>query len=362
MFDRFTDRAKKSMNCARLESQRLGHEFLGTEHLLLGVLAVETSTAVRVLEAMNVDLAGLRAEVERLVTPGTAKRLSQLPFTQRAKDVFERSLEEARGSGHKLIGTEHILLALIQEDEGVAATALKSLGVDLAGARAGVARHLGSGGHDESGMPLARGPLFERFTDAAKKTMNLLRLEAQRYKHAYLGTEHILLGLAKSDGIAAKVLANMRVDIRKIRSEIEKIIKAGSATSPAGGYALFTPRAKRVLEISMEEADKMADADIATQHLLLGLIQVKEGVAAKVLAKLGVKLDSARKEVSDVLAVNPKELRTPTASRFRSRPRVVPDSVNGQVDALVISADILRRHGEHDLADALERFAKRLEA
>src|SRR5438105_3472295 len=109
MFDRFTDNAKLSMNRARQESQRLGHDFLGTEHMLLGVLTVDDGTAVRVLDAMNVNRARLRAEVEKLVTRGAARATGQIPFTVRAKKVLELSMQEAGRLGHNYFGTEHLL-------------------------------------------------------------------------------------------------------------------------------------------------------------------------------------------------------------------------------------------------------------
>jgi ATP-dependent Clp protease ATP-binding subunit ClpC len=148
MFDRFTDNAKQSMNRARQESQRLGHDFLGTEHMLLGILTVDDSTAVRVLEAMNVDRVRLRTEVEKLVTLGAAKPLGQIPFTVGAKKVLELSMDEAGGLGHNYLGTEHLLLGLVKEDVGVAAIVLRSLGVDLATTRSGIVEYLGNdGGH-----------------------------------------------------------------------------------------------------------------------------------------------------------------------------------------------------------------------
>ncbi len=149
--------------------------------------------------------------------------------------------------------------------------------------------------------------MFDRFTDRAKKVMNLARQEAQRFNHEYLGTEHILLGLVQEgSGVAANVLKNMGIDLTKIRSEVEKIVKTGPSMVTMGQLP-FTPRAKKVLELSMEEAGNLGHNYIGTEHLLLGLIKENEGIAAQVLMNLGVKLEDVREEVLDFLGADSNE-------------------------------------------------------
>lgn len=149
--------------------------------------------------------------------------------------------------------------------------------------------------------------MFDRFTDRAKKVMNLARQEAQRFNHEYLGTEHILLGLVQEgNGVAANVLKNMGIDLNKIRTEVEKIVKTG-ASMVTMGQLPFTPRAKKVLELSMEEASNLSHNYIGTEHLLLGLIKENEGIAAQVLLNLGVKLEDVREEVLDFLGADSGE-------------------------------------------------------
>src|SRR5882672_3319098 len=146
--------------------------------------------------------------------------------------------------------------------------------------------------------------MFDRFTDRAKKVMNLARQEAQRFNHEYLGTEHILLGLVQEgSGVAANVLKNMSIDLAKIRSEVEKIVKTGPSMVTMGQLP-FTPRAKKVLELSMEEASQLSHNYIGTEHLLLGLIRENEGIAAQVLMNLGVKLEEVREEVLEFLGAS----------------------------------------------------------
>ena len=149
--------------------------------------------------------------------------------------------------------------------------------------------------------------MFDRFTDRAKKVMNLARQEAQRFNHEYLGTEHVLLGLVQEgSGVAANVLRNMQIDLAKIRQEVEKLVKTGPSMV-ALGQLPFTPRAKKVLELSMEEAGNLGHNYIGTEHLLLGLIKENEGIAAKVLTNLGVKLEDVREEVLEFLGAEPTE-------------------------------------------------------
>ena len=146
--------------------------------------------------------------------------------------------------------------------------------------------------------------MFDRFTDRARKVMNLAKQEAQRLNHEYIGTEHILLGLIQEgSGVAASVLKNLHIDLKKIRSEIEKIVK-GSPTMVTMGSLPFTPRAKKVLELSLEEASQLGHNYIGTEHLLLGLIKENEGIAARVLTNLGVKLEEVREEVLEFLGAD----------------------------------------------------------
>src|SRR5262245_34084674 len=125
--------------------------------------------------------------------------------------------------------------------------------------------------------------MYERFTDRARKVMQLANQEAQRSNHEYIGTEHILLGLVKEgSGVAANVLKNLDVDLRKIRLEVEKIVKFGPAMESLGNLPQ-TPRVKKVIEYSVEEARNLNHNYIGTEHLLLGLLREEEGVAAQVL-------------------------------------------------------------------------------
>ena len=143
--------------------------------------------------------------------------------------------------------------------------------------------------------------MYERFTDRARKVMQLANQEAQRFNHEYIGTEHMLLGLVKEGtGVAANVLKNLDVDLRKIRLEVEKLVQSGPEMITMGKLPQ-TPRAKKVIEYSMEEARNLNHNFVGTEHILLGLLREQEGVAAQVLMNLGLKLEDVRDEVLNLL-------------------------------------------------------------
>ena len=141
---------------------------------------------------------------------------------------------------------------------------------------------------------------FDKFTERARKVLTLAQEEAQRFNHNYIGTEHLLLGLVREgDGVAAKVLANLGVELPKVRSAVEFIIGRGDR-SVTGDIGL-TPRAKKVIELAVDEARRLNHHYIGTEHLLLGLVREGEGIAAGVLESLGVSLEKVRNQIIHVL-------------------------------------------------------------
>jgi ATP-dependent Clp protease ATP-binding subunit ClpA len=143
--------------------------------------------------------------------------------------------------------------------------------------------------------------MYERFTDRARKVMQLAHQEAQRFNHEYIGTEHILLGIIQEgSGVAANVLKNLDVNPRKIRLEIEKIIRSGPNRVIMGKLPQ-TPKMKKVIEYSIEEARNLSHNFVGTEHLLLGLLREQEGVAAQVLINLGLQFKDVREEVLNLL-------------------------------------------------------------
>jgi ATP-dependent Clp protease ATP-binding subunit ClpC len=143
--------------------------------------------------------------------------------------------------------------------------------------------------------------MFERFTDRARRVVVLAQEEARMLNHNYIGTEHILLGLIhEGEGVAAKALESMSISLEAVREQVTEIIGRGQ-TAPAG-HIPFTPRAKKVLELSLREALQLGHNYIGTEHILLGLIREGEGVAAQVLQKLGADLNKVRQQVIQLLS------------------------------------------------------------
>ena len=144
---------------------------------------------------------------------------------------------------------------------------------------------------------------FEKFSERARRVLSLAQEEAQRFNHNYIGTEHILLGLVReTEGVAARVLSNLGVELTKVRSAVEFIIGRGEKSVP--GEIGLTPRAKKVIELAVDEARRLNHSYIGTEHLLIGLLREGEGVAAGVLESLGVTLEKIRNETSRVLSQN----------------------------------------------------------
>ena len=173
---------------------------------------------------------------------------------------------------------------------------------------------------------------FDKFTDRARKVLTLAQDEAQRFNHNYIGTEHLLLGLVREgEGVAARVLENMNVELAKVRTAVEFII--GRGDRPVVGEVGLTPRAKRVIELAIDEARRLGHNYIGTEHLLLGLVREGEGIAAGVLESLGVNLDKVRHEVIRVLSQSSSRRAAPRRRSAPARPRPSTSSGINLTDA-----------------------------
>ncbi|MGE4286120.1 MAG: ATP-dependent Clp protease ATP-binding subunit [Phycisphaerae bacterium] len=209
--------------------------------------------------------------------------------------------------------------------------------------------------------------MFERFTDRARKVIALANQEALRFNHESLGTEHILLGLAKEgSGVGANVLKNLGVDVNRIRIEVEKYVKSGPNTIEPGKLPQ-TPKAKRVIESAIEEARNLNHNYVGTEHLLLGLLRVTDGVAAQILMNFGLKLEAVRDEVLNLLGsgleqqdIEGEEMwgeRGPQERRaYQGRPR----SKTPALDSFSRDLTLLAKNGELDPVIGREREIERL--
>ena len=179
MFERFTEKAIKVIMLAQEEARRLGHNFVGTEQILLGLIGEGTGVAAKVLKSLGVNLKDSRIEVEKIIGRGSGFVAVEIPFTPRAKRVLELSLEEARQLGHNYIGTEHLLLGLIREGEGVAARVLENLNIDLTKVRTQVIRMLGETAEVGTGASTTKGNLKTATLDEFGTNLTKLASESK---------------------------------------------------------------------------------------------------------------------------------------------------------------------------------------
>ncbi|XP_059649369.1 ATP-dependent Clp protease ATP-binding subunit ClpA homolog CD4B, chloroplastic-like [Cornus florida] len=176
MFERFTEKAIKVIMLAQEEARRLGHNFVGTEQILLGLIGEGTGIAAKVLKSMGINLKDARVEVEKIIGRGSGFVAVEIPFTPRAKRVLELSLEEARQLGHNYIGSEHLLLGLLREGEGVAARVLENLGADPSNIRTQVIRMVGENADNTVGVGVGGGSSGNKMPTLEEYGTNLTKL------------------------------------------------------------------------------------------------------------------------------------------------------------------------------------------
>jgi ATP-dependent Clp protease ATP-binding subunit ClpA len=215
MFERFTSRARQAVVLAQEEARRLQHNYIGTEHILLGLLREPESVAGRALTRLGVSLEGTRAAVEEIIGAGTmAAPEGHIPFTPRSKKVLELSLREALQLGHNYIGTEHILLGIVREGEGVAAQVLVQRGASLDRVRETVMKELDRVVASTEAERARRTPAADEVLDAAQAISGM----------APMGSHHLLEALARSpESLAGKVLASLGVDPDDLSARIDEI-------------------------------------------------------------------------------------------------------------------------------------------
>jgi ATP-dependent Clp protease ATP-binding subunit ClpA len=231
MFERFTDRARRVLVLAQDEARELEHDFLGTEHLLLGMVTEGEGLAAVALTQLGVELDTIRAKVTSIVKPGAPGTASGAPpFTPRAKKVLELALKEALQLGHNYIGTEHLLLGLIREGEGVASQVLIALGMTPDKVRTKVIQLLAGYASTSPTWTASASPAGDRSTPAHR----LLRTRAVAIAGPELvGTHHELLALLEDpDCLAGRILTSMGVTKEAVESRIQEMGTAGTTDEP----------------------------------------------------------------------------------------------------------------------------------
>ncbi len=249
VFERFTDRARQVVVLAQEEARRLNHNYLGTEHLLLGLVHEGEGVAARALESLGISLGSVRQQVEEIIGQGQQAPAGHIPFTPRAKKVIELAQREANDLGHNYIGTEHLLLGLVREGEGVAAQVLVKLGADLAGVREQVVHLLhGPAGSVVLGQGRRRGKRARaRLVDDA-----LARIDA---------LDRRLAAIERWTGLRPD-LADLDEEMAQVRREKESAIDAQDFETAAAlrdkEKDLLTSMASREREWTADAADRLS--------------------------------------------------------------------------------------------------------
>ncbi len=284
MFGRFTERAQRVIVLSQEEARRLGHNVVGTEHILLGLIAEGEDVAARALLSLGISIDQVRGEVERIIGRGGQPTEGQIGFTPRSKRVLELAFDEARRLGHTYIGTEHLLLGLIREGEGVAAQVLHNLGADLEKVRAQVTNQLGGGAQTKTQAPRQnKTPTLDQFgrdlTNLAqegnldpvigrdKEIQRVIQILSRRTKN-----NPVLIGepgvgkTAIAEGLALKIINN---DVPETLSDKRVVtLDLGSLVAGSKFRGEFEERLKKVMEEIRSAGDVVLFID--EMHTIIG--------------------------------------------------------------------------------------------
>ena len=289
------------MILAQAEANELGYNYVGLEHIVLGLLREEKGAAAQVLASLGVTVEGFRARLF-LIVPRRETDVSRpetpeasLPFTGRTERVLGLALRESLSHGSTAVGTEHILLAVGRENDSVAARVLRELDADPATIRNAIPVPAPVPGVV---VDVSREPgLFERFTDRACLVVVLAQAEARELRFSHIGTEAVLLGLLREEeGLAARVLRSFDVTLELARAEVVKRVGAGEGI-PKSTVIPFTPRARSVLDRAPREAMRLGHNYVGTEHILLSMAAVDEGEGMNAMRALGVDSTMVRNAV-----------------------------------------------------------------
>lgn len=321
LLDSFTKRAKQALSVAQEEARRFNHPYVGTEHLLLALVRDQNSIAGHVLSKRGISLEPAREAVSKIVGRGEAGSVQgDLELTASARKILEYALDESNELGQQYVGNEHLLLGLVRKGEGVAAGVLEALGADLQSLRDDVLAMV----RDKAGTGTASAPvqatgatqteaelgflerltgkrkpkagLLDKLTRRAKSALNASVQEARGLEKAYIGTEHVLLGLLRvQEGAAAKALGALGVSYERARDAAASIAEGEAVERPfPPNETPMTASTQRMIEGAFDEAKQLGSAYVGTKHLLLGLLRLENSVGYGVLTWLRVDIQRLR--------------------------------------------------------------------
>jgi len=310
----FTERVRKVLAMAREEAARLRHEYVGTEHILLGLIREGEGVAATVLQNLSVELDDIQRKIEEIVKTGKAGQTTgpDLPYTSRAKKVLELAMSEAREMNHKYVGTEHLLLGIIREEKGIAAQVLREFGVTTDIAREEVLRVLGtaSGAELEEARPRRRQPARRIDPTTASaiagipvyaarlgSVITAARDVAIRQKSAQITSVHAAIALLEhGEGAANAALAYFDFSPADALAALYRLTPAGAKDVDPEDVVTMTDELMAVLESL--NAGKYPGTAFApgTQHLLLGILHTSPDVAA-VFAEQSLTEESVRERI-----------------------------------------------------------------
>jgi len=323
MYDRFTDRARTSMQLTRRAAERFGHTYVGTEHLLIGVIEEGSGSAIHALIKCGLNPEQISQEVSKLMTKDQCDQIpEQLPFTPCTKKVLEYAVRVAVLHGHNFVDTGHLLIGLIDEKEGLAAQVLLNHSLtEQKLARACLPYWLEQVLNQTTEPRTWREKLvaylrnnsllmelfssrsnslpYRKLTDEALRTIDCAREEAEKAQVDFLGTEHLLIALASCGaGPAADALSRMGVTRESILQRLLCHSSKESSCTPAPKSFPLTPRAKAALFAARDQATSLNRDCIGTEHLLLGLLADDGNSARAILKSAGVTMEMIRSETN----------------------------------------------------------------
>ncbi|HUQ82467.1 MAG TPA: Clp protease N-terminal domain-containing protein [Gemmatimonadaceae bacterium] len=306
----FTERVRKVLAQARAEAGMLSHEYVGTEHILLGIAREGEGVASAVIENLDVDSADVIDRVLGIVKAGPPDKQigPDLPYTSRAKKVLELSMSEARTMSHSYVGTEHLLLGTIAEGKGLGAQVLIEFGITLEKARAETLRLLGTEipvaqraephAAAAPGYARSRSPygvaIVEDFTGRAREALRAAYDEAASRDHGLVELSHILLALAsREDGMAAVILDQVVGSRRTVVEALQQRLPDKEVMGDRRTLRL-SDDAQRALDSALLEASKDGHRRAGTQHLLLAVLDVLPLALAAACAQIGLTAKATR--------------------------------------------------------------------